>query len=101
MPWKVVLFTTSNEVEIVPVNWITSNDTMCWYPKGKKHAIQSAIKSEVAPQASWNEYGVRALTSRIFEDFKDASKKASKACLTSDISDCITELPQKRLRNFQ
>lgn len=96
MPWIVVKFLSTNEVEAIPLSWFNKHDNTVSYPNHfSKNALEKAIKSEYDPEPDvWASYEVELLRPHPYEAFITACAKASKACLTSDISE--PELPAKR-----
>lgn len=51
MPWAVVEFVQSEEVEAVPQNWLNSDadadEVFCWWPPQKSQKIKELIIKEV------------------------------------------------------
>lgn len=98
MPWIVVKFPNTNEVEAIPIKWYNSEDNNIYYPTHlSKHVLEKAIKSEFDPDPnSWELFDVELLRPHPYDTFISACAKASKACITSDISDGDC-LPTKRI----
>lgn len=100
MPWTVVKFLTTNEVEAIPTSWIDKNGKTCFYPAvDNTSIIKKYIKNEVDPGDDWQQYAIDIMTSEEFTTFKIASMKASRACVISDLDENVyTPLPEKRPR---
>lgn len=96
MSWVVVKFVESDEVEAVPLSWFDEKDQICWYPIMARSSLEKAIKSNMPPdKTQWTTYTAIKMSKAVYTNFKIASAKATKACLTSDISDSEL-LPPKR-----
>lgn len=97
MPWVVVKFLTSNEIEAIPSSWVDQSKTLCFYPnEDDKGFVKTCIKKEALPQPSWETYQIKLMVKEEYSSLKTASAVASKACVTSDLEES-TALPQKRI----
>ncbi|CAH1118234.1 unnamed protein product [Phaedon cochleariae] len=95
MSWTVVRFCETDEVEVLPCNWLQDGGFALYPPYGRSK-LERAIKTLEEPNScSWQLYKVKLMTKSVFNSFTLASAKASKACLTSDISDKEIDLPSK------
>lgn len=57
-----VEFTEKNEVDVVPVRWLSENETMCLWPNYRMSAkISKAVKANIAPNAEFRPLPVRVL----------------------------------------
>lgn len=101
MPWTVVKFWSTNEVEAIPTSWVDEDGRHCYYP-GIDNAtyIQKLIKTEAAPEKDWEKYEVKVMTREVFTTYKLASVKATRACNVSDLDEQVhsSPLPEKRMR---
>lgn len=97
MPWVIVTFTSTNEVEAIPEKWYNENLNIVYYPNfDKKQDIQKAIKNESEPDLKkWIPYDVTIFHNRTYHSFVQATAKASKACHVSDISEAEQALTKR------
>lgn len=101
MPWVVLKFSNTNEIEAVPETWYNRNSKICLYPPFQRIALEKAIKSGIEPpefatEEGWKEYEADLMSGKCYDTFVTANAKATKACLTSDISE-EEFLPKKRI----
>ncbi|VEN64483.1 unnamed protein product, partial [Callosobruchus maculatus] len=88
MSWIIVKFLESDEVEVVPKSWYCEDKKMVKFPGYKPSKIIHAIKSQMTPQDCWKSFSVVLLRNgETFDSLHLASKKAQKACYTSDVSE--------------
>ncbi|CAH0563110.1 unnamed protein product [Brassicogethes aeneus] len=97
MPWVVVKFIDTNEVEAVPTCWLVGEkkDVVVWPQNFSKIQMQQALKKEICPEEHWEEYNVKKLGPREYDTFATACAKATKGCVTSEVE---SVLPEKRIR---
>lgn len=100
MPWSVVKFLTTNEVEAIPTSWVDKDLRKCLYPAvDNASIIKKYIKNETDPGKDWQEYDIDIMSREEFTTYKIASMKASRACLVSDLDEnSYSPLPEKRQR---
>lgn len=99
MPWVVVKFLDSDEIEALPLSWLNEDKTQTFYPgQYDISSIKKAIKKEEMPKGDWDLFGIMLLRPHPYDDFKVACAKATKCCKQSDASATETELPEKRLK---
>lgn len=85
--WVVVKFVESEEVEAVPHYWYDETKKTVYYPPFPRSKMEKAIKHQMEPEANWQEYKVALMRDKIFDNFRTACSKATKSCITSEISD--------------
>lgn len=99
MSWVVAKFVTSNEIEVLPEKWLLADKQSAVYPPNyPRSRLEKAIRTEEEPSSNWKCFEVKLMTSKIYKNFLKASAIASKACITSDLSESEKELPAKRQR---
>ena len=59
--YAVIVFEETNEVELLPTNWITNQNTTFWPPYKSATALTKAIKDRAAPEESWAKFRIRVL----------------------------------------
>lgn len=98
MPWVVVKFLKTDEIEAVPFKWFNEVTNVVFYPRDcNKKEIEKAIRHEYEPDYKmWTPYPVELIRPKPFESFTLACGKASKACFTSDVSD-VERVVTKRI----
>lgn len=96
MTWLVCKFEDTEEIEALPSNWYDEKSQTCLYPPFPRLQLERAIKNKQEPDTNWVKYKVKLMSSKRYESLLIASAKASKACVTSDISD-VDVLPTKRV----
>ncbi|XP_054261016.1 uncharacterized protein LOC128985496 isoform X1 [Macrosteles quadrilineatus] len=91
MPWAVVEFLTSEEVEAVPRNWIIKHEDnlMCLWPPPKVHKLTDLIAREVdiSELDGTTKYSIRILGEN-YETFAQARQKCIKAQKESELDSC-------------
>lgn len=60
--YHIVIFESTNEVEVVPQNWV--RDNICMWPPYKNKDRVKAIKTMVKPRPSWTPYKIRIILTR-------------------------------------
>lgn len=100
MPWTVVKFLATNEVEAVPTSWVDKYQGTCFNPTVENaNAIQRLIKHEKVPEENWQNYLVEVMGQEEYTTYKIDTIKASRACKVSDLDEhCYSPLPEKRYR---
>lgn len=100
MPWTVVKFLSTNEVEAIPTSWVNKDLGKCLFPpKGNTSIIKKYIKNETDPDEDWQEFEINIMSHEEYATFKMASIKASRACIISDLDEHLySPLPEKRQR---
>lgn len=97
MPWVVLKFISTNEVEAIPSSWFEKENNICHYPPETNASIvKKFIQNEVVPQPNWEDYEVKLMVREEFFSLKKASSTATKACFQSDLDEEQYELPIKR-----
>ncbi|XP_062597855.1 uncharacterized protein LOC134259266 isoform X2 [Saccostrea cucullata] len=95
--YAVVEFTEEEEVEVVPVKWLATDEKTCYWPNMRSTAkISGLIKAEVEPKENFKQLPVRVLAKAA--DYEDARKKLSKAIYTSDLQTDTEETTPKRAK---
>lgn len=95
--WVVVKFIDENSVEVVPYKWVTKDDNheRCWWPNyKKKNQIVDAILNKTCPCKDWKIHEIEPCSSKIYTNFDEVNKKASRA--RYDLS-ATEDFTQKRL----
>ncbi|KAG5867221.1 hypothetical protein JTB14_023950 [Gonioctena quinquepunctata] len=87
MPWVIVKFSDSEEIEAVPSCWYDSTRKTISYPPFPRNRMEKAIKNELDPGDDWREYSVTLMRDTLYDNFRTACSKASKCCVTSEISE--------------
>lgn len=96
MPWIVVKFLESNEVEAVPSSWLVDKELgiLVW-PPFPKSSIEKAIKNAQSPTLDWKKFNIKLLSNKLYDSLATASAKAAKGCEMSEIESDV--LPEKRI----
>ncbi|XP_062576465.1 uncharacterized protein LOC134238352 isoform X2 [Saccostrea cucullata] len=82
--YAVVEFPEEEEVEVVPIVWLTSKDTKCrWPPYRSSDKTKLAIKGAIEPTSDFLTLPVRVL--KKYSDYLEARKHLTKATYTSDL----------------
>lgn len=81
--YHIVIFETTNEIEVVPHSWV--RDNVCMWPPYKYEDRVKAIKSNVKPGSSWTPYKIRIVFTR--ETYEEARKKLPEAEILTDLTD--------------
>ncbi|XDV43858.1 hypothetical protein PO909_012256 [Leuciscus waleckii] len=81
--YHIVIFETTNEVEVVPHNWV--RDNVCMWPPYKYEDRVKAIKSMVKPGPSWTPFKIRIIFTR--ETYEEARQKLPEAEINTDLTD--------------
>lgn len=67
MPWTIVTFTESNEIEAVPEKWYNEELGIVYYPQLPKKEVERAIKNEYEPDVEhWTVYQAKLFHHMIF-----------------------------------
>ena len=62
--FSVVVFEDTDQVDVVPLGWLSVNKTECRWPPYKDSAkVRKAIKNALPPQDNWTTHPVRLLKS--------------------------------------
>ncbi|XP_026054935.1 uncharacterized protein LOC113040936 isoform X2 [Carassius auratus] len=94
--YHIVIFETTNEVEVVPHNWV--RDNVCMWPPYKYEDRVKAIKSMVKPGPSWTPFKIRIIFTR--ETYEEARQKLPEAELNTDLTD-VDSPPVRRKRHIK
>ncbi|CAG9822220.1 unnamed protein product [Phaedon cochleariae] len=102
MPWIIVQFSDSEEIVTVPYCWYNGSRKSIFYPSYPKNRMEKAIKNEVEPESDWQEYNVSLMRNILYDNFKIACAKASKCCVTSEVSEleCLSEKRKPKRTKF-
>lgn len=77
MPWLVVKFIESNEIEVIPSSWFNKKTGICLYPSFPKNKLEKAIKQQIAPpedaEDNWEEYKAQMMSHKEYENFQTAN----------------------------
>ncbi|XP_023017306.2 uncharacterized protein [Leptinotarsa decemlineata] len=95
MPWVIVKFCSSEEVEAVPYCWYNKTNSSILYPPFPKNRMEKAIRNELEPSKDWKEYKVSLMRDTVYDSSRVACAKATKCCISSDLSEVET-LSDKR-----
>ncbi|CAL1671749.1 unnamed protein product [Lasius platythorax] len=90
MEWIIVKFLDEDEVEAVPLKWITADRKYCYFPSLKEN-IKQAIKDCLDIKPNWQKYKIDIISRKSYTKFATATAKASKACFVSDLSEYENE----------
>ncbi|XP_026112470.1 uncharacterized protein LOC113091275 isoform X2 [Carassius auratus] len=94
--YHIVIFETTNEVEVVPHNWV--RDNVCMWPPYKYEDRVKAIKSMVKPGPSWTPFKIRIIFTR--ETYEEARQKLPEAEINTDLTD-VDSPPVRRKRHIK
>ncbi|XP_067274662.1 uncharacterized protein [Pseudorasbora parva] len=94
--YHIVIFETTNEVEVVPQNWV--RDNVCMWPPYRYEDRVKAIKSMVKPGPSWTPYKIRIIFTR--ETYDEARQKLPEAEIHTDLTD-VDSPPVRRKRQIK
>ncbi|XDV18306.1 hypothetical protein PO909_003391 [Leuciscus waleckii] len=94
--YHIVIFETTNEVEVVPHNWV--RDNVCMWPPYKYEDRVKAIKSMVKPGPSWTPFKIRIIFTR--ETYEEARQKLPEAEINTDLTD-MDSPPVRRKRHIK
>ncbi|CAM4574396.1 unnamed protein product [Leuciscus chuanchicus] len=72
--FKVVEFSETREVELVPAIWV-ENGQCCWPKSLRGMALYQAIKNKMAPNLDWDRWDVRTLFST--ENYEEGRSRRS------------------------
>lgn len=102
MPWVVIKFIDTDEIEVVPSLWYNAENEQCIFPPFQRSLLEKAIKQQISPpddldKEEWHQYKAKLISHTTYDNFHMANAKASKACFTSDISGTEEVLPKKRI----
>uniref|UniRef100_A0A8C0Y1I4 DUF4806 domain-containing protein n=1 Tax=Cyprinus carpio carpio TaxID=630221 RepID=A0A8C0Y1I4_CYPCA len=89
----IVIFESTNEVEVVPDIWVKNNT--CLWPPYKREETVKAVKSQEPPGARWIPYKVRIILSKV--TYEEARLKLPEAERFTDLTDS-EDSPLKRRR---
>jgi len=87
MEWIIVKFLDEDEVEAVPLKWITADRKYCYFPSLKEN-VKEAIRDCLDIKPNWQKYKIDIISRKSYTKFATATAKASKACFVSDLSEC-------------
>ncbi|KAG5894880.1 hypothetical protein JTB14_023729 [Gonioctena quinquepunctata] len=87
MPWFIVKFSDSEEIEAVPSCWYDCTRKTISHPPFPRNRMEKAIKYEIDPGDDWREYSVTFMRDTLYDNFRTACSKASECCVTSEISE--------------
>ena len=60
--FAVVLFTESDNIAVVPMTWVNSKKTECWWPPLKGGNLGRAVERSMVPdKATWMSYDIHVL----------------------------------------
>ncbi|XP_074035318.1 uncharacterized protein [Leptinotarsa decemlineata] len=102
MPWLIVKFTESDEIEAVPECWYNKTKKTLFYPPFPISRMEKAIRHETEPGDDWREYSVVLMREKKYDTFRIACAKASKCCVTSELSevDVVSEKRQPKKKSY-
>lgn len=99
--WDIVTFDETGDVEVVPSKWIMKHENVCLWPTLSKNRLEKAIKQCIQPdEKSWTRFPMKIISKSSYKKFNVATAQATKACITSDLSEEVSEadgLPCKRI----
>ena len=58
MAYVVAIFTATNEVEVIPSNWVFAKDKGYWPPFKTTDRITKAVKERIPPETTWPSYKI-------------------------------------------
>lgn len=63
MPYSIVHFVETDEVEIIPINWLSASKNKCWWPPYKSSERQSkaVMNGDTPNQQVWLSFDVKVL----------------------------------------
>ncbi|KAI8794344.1 transposase domain-containing protein [Biomphalaria glabrata] len=92
--WAVAIFNETEEVEAVPIAWLSPCQTIVSWPPFKATKVLKCMKEQQPADKTWPTYQVRIL--RRYENFEEAKKGSILAQETSDLNEDISLLPLGR-----
>ncbi|XP_028254437.1 uncharacterized protein LOC114430561 [Parambassis ranga] len=99
--YSVVEFLQTQEVELVPAQWIS--DGHCYWPGSLRGmALHLAIKNRTEPEDSWDQWEVRTLFTT--ESYEEGRRKAREAEMTSDLlseAEACGQRPRRKKKRVQ
>ena len=99
MEWVIVRFFNEDEVEAIPLKWITEDKKYYYFPSLKEN-VKKAIKYCFDINPAWQKYECAQQKNisyiSIYIKFATATAKTSKACLVPDLSECDTATLSKK-----
>ena len=60
MKFAIVEFIATQSVEVIPVNWLTPEEDICFWPPSKSN-FSTLLKNMACPADKWAQYKVRVL----------------------------------------
>lgn len=98
MPWLVIRFDETDEVEALPQSWYNEEEKIVYYPPFPRQQLQRSIRREISPNLdTWGTYKVSLMRDKPYTIYTEACRKATKACVMSDLSTSEDILPEKRI----
>lgn len=87
MPYAVVLFTETNEVEVIPMSWLSVDQKIAFWPPYKQaEKAKAAVQNVTEPDETWGEFFVQVFKTygkKYVEKTDDLSEKFSVNQLTA------------------
>ncbi|OXA64547.1 hypothetical protein Fcan01_00111 [Folsomia candida] len=87
MPYSIVHFVETDEVEIIPINWLSASKNKCWWPPYKSSERQSkaVMNGDTPNQQVWLSFDVKVLGGgKIFGSYNQAKNNVGKALEETD-----------------
>jgi hypothetical protein len=62
MEYAIVEFTDDHSVSVVPTNWLSLNDSICYWPNVRRSAaVEKLVKDRAETGSDWTQFAVRVL----------------------------------------
>ncbi|KAL2098104.1 hypothetical protein ACEWY4_007311 [Coilia grayii] len=85
MPYAVVLFTETNEVEVIPMSWLSVDQKIAFWPPYKQaEKAKAAVQNVTEPDETWGEFFVQVF--KTYDTYEAARKRLPQAMKRSSLT---------------
>ncbi|KAH0557744.1 hypothetical protein KQX54_011152 [Cotesia glomerata] len=65
-------------VELVPISWLTSDETLCFWPlKNLEYKLRELVEIQADPDDTWNTYPIEIITKE--KDYDQGNRRLKKS----------------------